>query len=96
MRTPGFWRPLAGFGVWASALIWLYAANGIGCAFGWEAAQRPMLVAVVIAHVLALALLAARIRGTDLLGHVGICCVWAAMAATVLTFTPALALSVCV
>ncbi len=94
MRTPGFWRVSAGFGVWASALIWLYAVNGVGCAQGWEA-QRPALAAVLAAHLAALGWLAGRMRGGDLLGSVGVWCLWAAFAATALIYAPALVLSVC-
>lgn len=110
-RPTGLWRLIAGFGVWASALIWIYAINGVGCAMGWEAAQRPVLAAALAVHVLALlALIAPLRRGHDggpdrdrdrghdlgLIATAGLWCLWAALAATVLTFAPALALSACV
>lgn len=94
MRTAGFWRITAGFAVWASALIWHYAINGVGCAMGWEA-QRPALALALAAHLCVLGWLATRIRADDLLGSVGVWCVRAALVATVLTFAPTLALSVC-
>jgi hypothetical protein len=93
----GLWRLLAGFGVWASALIWIYAVNGVGCALEWNAAQRPALIAALAVHVLALlALIAPLRRGEGLMATAGFYCLCAALAATVLTFAPALALSNCV
>ena len=94
MKTPGFWRLTAGFGVWDSSLIWFYAINGVGCAMGWDA-QRSALTLALVAHLCILGWLAARMHGDDLLGSVGVWCARAAFAAIALTFAPALALSVC-
>jgi len=42
----------AGFGVWCSALVILYALHDIGCAFAWPAGTlRLALVVVLLAHL---------------------------------------------
>ena len=46
------WWLLAGFGVWCSALVSLYALHAIGCAFAWPAAPlRLVLALVLLAHL---------------------------------------------
>lgn len=81
-RSTGLWRLVAGFGVWVSAPIWIYAIKGVGCAMGWEA-QRPALAAALAAHLAVLGWLALRMRGDGLLGSVGVWCVRAALALSV-------------
>ena len=52
----------AGLVVWTSAFVTLYAALSVGCAFGWEdrafgpvSLQRGVLLAIWIAHLVAVA-----------------------------------------
>ena len=46
------WWLLAGFCVWCSALVFLYALHAVGCAFAWPAAPlRLGLALVVLAHL---------------------------------------------
>ena len=46
------WWLLAGFGVWCSALVFLYALHAIGCAFAWPAGPlRVALALVLLAHL---------------------------------------------
>jgi hypothetical protein len=45
------WWLLAGFGVWCSALVFLYALHAIGCAFAWSAGPlRLVLGLILLAH----------------------------------------------
>ena len=97
----------AGFATWGSALVLLYGLHALGCAFAWPAgAIRVALWAVLILHLLVLALLAFRLkrarggRGTAsnegaLLGTVAAWTLFAAFAATLLGLAPPLTLSVC-
>ena len=46
------WWLLAGFGVWCSALVFLYALHAIGCAFAWPTGTLRLVLAVVLlAHL---------------------------------------------
>jgi hypothetical protein len=46
------WWLAAGFGVWCSALVLLYAMHAIGCAFAWPAdALRASLIVALLAHL---------------------------------------------
>jgi hypothetical protein len=50
--------PAAGFAVWGSALVALYAIHGLGCAFAWPAGPvRTVLVLVLMAHLAVIALM---------------------------------------
>jgi hypothetical protein len=97
----------AGFAVWASALVTLYAVHAIGCAFAWPAALlRVGLSAVLLVHIAVLAAIwhqlanrpiGAEDGGTsDFLVTVSLWATAAAIAATVLTLGPALLLTTCV
>ena len=101
------WWLLAGFGVWCSALVFLYAIHAIGCAFAWPAAAlRLALGLVLLVHLIAIAWMwrdrwaAGPDPGfgeTDTFLHTVV--VWtliAALATIVLTLGPALALATCV
>ena len=47
------WWLAAGFGVWCSALVFLYALHAIGCVFAWRAgALRLTLAVVFLAHLI--------------------------------------------
>ena len=100
------WWLGAGFFVWCSAIAVLYALHAIGCVFDWPTTLlRWSLVLVFALHLAATAWLWYRFAkaGPDPRGgptsqflHQAI--VWssiAALAATVLTFTPLLLLSLC-
>jgi hypothetical protein len=101
------WWLLAGFGVWCSALVFLYAVHAIGCAFAWPAgALRLALALVLLAHLIVIGWMwrdhwtggpnpGFGPTGTFL--HTVIA--WALIAAlvtTVLTLGPALALATCI
>jgi hypothetical protein len=48
------WWLAAGFGVWCSALVFLYALHAIGCVFAWPAGSlRASLVVAFVAHLAA-------------------------------------------
>ena len=50
------WWLGAGFALWCSALVMLYALHAIGCTFGWGAAAlRVSLAFVFVAHVVVIA-----------------------------------------
>jgi hypothetical protein len=99
------WWLLAGFGVWCSALVFLYAVHAIGCAFAWPAgALRLALALVLLAHVIVIGWMWrwAASRDPDF-GPTGtflhVVIAWtliAALVTTVLTLGPALALAICV
>jgi hypothetical protein len=101
------WWLVAGFGVWCSALVFLYAVHAIGCAFAWPAGPlRLALALVLLAHLIAIAWMwrdrwAASpdpsVGPTGTFLHTVI--VWtliAALVAIVLTLGPTLVLATCV
>ena len=101
------WWLLAGFGVWCSALVFLYAIHAIGCAFAWPAG--PLRLALVLVLLVAsgrdrLDVARSRAARSDPgVGATGIflhtVIAWTLMAALVtivLTLGPALALATCV
>lgn len=52
---------IAGFVIWSSAFVALYAALSVGCSFGWDStpfgpvsALRALLIALWLAHLAAL------------------------------------------
>ena len=54
--APGrLWWLAAGFAVWCSALVVLYAVHAIGCAFAWSAGSLRLTLAVLfVAHLAAI------------------------------------------
>jgi hypothetical protein len=101
------WWLAVGFTIWCLALVILYALHAIGCAFGWPGGPlRLSLAAVLVLHLVAIGGLwrywaTARLDpGPERIGaflHTVV--VWtliAALAATVITFGPALLLTTCV
>jgi membrane protein YdbS with pleckstrin-like domain len=101
------WWLAAGFGVWCSALVFLYALHAIGCVFAWSAgALRLTLVIVFVAHLLVIGWMwrNATIASPDpIYGKTGsfmhTAIVWTAIAAfiaTVVTFGPPLFLATCI
>lgn len=105
---PGrLWWLLAGFIVWCSALVVLYAVHAIGCAFGWPAGPLRLALAVVFfVHLAAIGWMWRRFGGAGpdpALGRTGAflhtAIVWTAIAAfvtTIFTLGATLLLTVCV
>ena len=101
------WWLLAGFGVWCSALVFLYAMHAIGCAFAWPAGPlRLVLGLVLLVHLGVICWMwrdQAASREEPGTGPTGAflrtLVIWsliAALATIVLTLGPALALVTCV
>lgn len=101
------WWMGAGFVIWCSALVFLYALHAIGCNFVWSSmALRLCLAIVLLAHLLAIAWFwrdFAKNRTDATFGRTGTflhtVVTWtliAALAASVLTFGPALLLKTCI
>lgn len=105
------WWLAVGFTIWCLALVILYALHAIGCAFGWPGGPLRLSLAIVLAlHLIAIGWLwrywatagtrASREPGPERIGaflHTVV--VWtliAALAATVITFGPALLLTTCI
>ena len=101
------WWLAAGFGVWCSALVFLYALHAVGCTFAWPAGTlRMSLVIVLLAHLVvggwiwrnvAKSVPDAAFGQTGSFLHAAV--VWTAIAAffaTVLTFGPPLLLATCI
>ena len=101
------WWLAAGFAVWCSALVALYALHAIGCAFAWSSGSlRLGLAMVLFAHLIVIGWMWRDITraGTDpdfgptdsfLHGAV----IWtliAALVATAITFGPPLLLATCI
>ncbi|WP_414471327.1 hypothetical protein [Microvirga sp. M2] len=71
--SPSLLLLVAGFGIWSSAFASLYAANAIGCSFGWQnvdvgpiSLNRLVLVLLWIGHLTASGLLLAGCLKTGL------------------------------
>ena len=105
--TRRLWWLVAGFGVWCSALVSLYAVHAIGCTFAWPGgALRLALGLVLLAHLIVLGWMwrdqraAARLSDRGPTGvFLQTVVVWtliAALIATLLTLGPTLALTTCV
>ena len=97
----------AGFAVWASALVVLYALQAIGCAFVWLAVPlRLGLGAVILMHLAVLAAMWHRLathfdgaNDNDTLSFLVAASLWATIAAVVavvFTLGPALFLTTCI
>jgi hypothetical protein len=101
------WWLAAGFAVWCSALIALYALHAIGCAFAWSAGSlRLGLAVVLLAHLIVMGWIwrdIARAGPDPVFGPTGTFLHWAvtltviaAFIATALTLGPSLLLTICV
>jgi hypothetical protein len=101
------WWLAAGFGVWCSALVILYALHAIGCIFAWPTASlRLSLILVLLAHLIVIGWIWRGFAAADpdpAFGQPGSflhgVIVWtliAAFAATVIVFGPPLFLTACV
>ena len=100
------WWLAAGFTVWCSALVALYAIHGVGCAFAWSTGVlRLWLVAALIAHLIVLGWMwrsIARVGPDFGFGPTGAFLHWAvtgtlvtALILTAITFGPPLLLGTC-
>ncbi len=100
------WWLAAGFTVWCSALVALYALHAIGCAFAWSASSlRLGLAGVLFVHLIVMGwmwLAVARAGPDPVFGPTGaflhLAVAWTlvtALVATALTFGPPLLLAVC-
>jgi hypothetical protein len=106
MPPRGLWWLGAGFAVWCSALVLLYAVHAIGCAFAWPTGSlRLSLVVGLAAHLLALGWMWRHIARNDtfrawaggaFLQRVVVWTLMAALAATLVTLAPPLLLSTCI
>jgi hypothetical protein len=101
------WWLAAGFAVWCSALVALYALHAIGCAFAWSAGSlRLGLAVVLLAHLFVIGWMwrdIARTGPDPVFGPTGTFLHWAvtgtlvaALVATVLALGPPLLLTVCI
>jgi hypothetical protein len=101
------WWLAAGFAVWCSALVALYALHAIGCAFAWSAGWlRLGLAVVLLAHLILMGWMWRDIAagGPDpVFGPTGTflhrAVSWtliAALVATALTLGPPLLLTICI
>ncbi|SIT35703.1 conserved membrane hypothetical protein [Paraburkholderia ribeironis] len=99
------WWLAAGFTIWCLAVVILYALHAIGCGFGWPTGPlRVSLAIVLLLHLVAIGgLWRYRAAGRDpgperISSFMHSVVVWtliAALAATVITFGPALLLTTC-
>jgi hypothetical protein len=104
---PGYlWWLAAGFLVWCSALVIVYAVHAVGCTFAWSAGSlRLALAFVLFAHLVVIGWIWRRLGGADPIRDFGqtgaffrMAAVWATIAAfatTIFTLGPALLLTVC-
>jgi hypothetical protein len=101
------WWLAAGFGVWCSALVALYALHAIGCAFAWSVVPlRLGLALVLLAHLIVIGWMWRDLAGAGpdpIFGQTGTflhtAVFWTVIAAfvtAVLTLGPSLLLTTCV
>ena len=95
----------AGFTVWASAFVALYAMLSVGCRFGWQdmelvgglSVQRAQLIAILLVHLAAGAALVVLLSdGASFLARAARLAALAALASSVFSFAAVFALSPCV
>lgn len=92
---------VAGFTIWATAFILLYALQALGCAYGWGSAHRPVLIGAFVMCLAPLAALAFWPAPTTTASSPGLfrASRWAnraALGAGVLTYAPVLFATACV
>ena len=97
----------AGFTVWASAFVALYAMLSVGCRFGWDGVellagltlQRAQLGAILLVHLAVGAALALRLHapaGAPFLDRAAYLAAIAALVSSIFSFAAVFALSPCV
>lgn len=100
------WWLAAGFGVWFSALVILYALHDVGCTFGWSVGTlRSALVLVLLVHLIVIGVMWGALARSDpdpasgasgtFVHEVIVWTLIAAFIATVLTLGPPLLLHRC-
>lgn len=97
---------VAGFIVWSSAFVALYAVNAIGCAFGWaEWAQRVTLLGLLLLHAAILVWMLVHLRhklsdvGTGqarLFFQMGLALTLVALVSTIAVFVPSAFATLCI
>ena len=103
----GLWWLAAGFLVWCSAVVVIYAVHAIGCTFAWPAGSlRLALAFVLFAHLAVIGWMWRRLGGADPsrdFGQTGafvhVAALWATIAAfatTIFTLGATTLLTVCV
>ena len=101
------WLLGLGYGAWFSALVFIYALHGLGCAFGWSAGALHLgLGAALLVHLAVIGWLWRNYASDDpdpALGPTGSFMHWVvlwtlitAFVATVLTLGPTLLLATCI
>ena len=105
---PGqLWWLAAGFAVWGSALIVLYAVHALGCAFAWPTCRlRLSLALALLVHLVVIGWMWRRLGRADPgpdFGQTGsflrtavVLATIAAFATTIFTFSATLLLTTCV
>jgi hypothetical protein len=100
------WWLAAGFALWCSALVALYAVHAVGCAFAWPSGPlRLRLALVLLMHLVVIGWIWGSLQRADPgpdFGRVGVflhrVVVWTMVAAfvtTILTLGPPLLLTIC-
>jgi hypothetical protein len=96
----GLAQLIAGFVIWSLAFIVLYALQALGCAYGWGAWHRPLLIFVYVLSLLPLAWLATRPLPTgEPAAFMSVTALWAnraALIAGMLVFMPVAFASLCI
>lgn len=98
-----------GFIIWSIAFVTLYAVNAIGCAFGWDiGVQRAVLIALTLGFLALSTLASFRIwrfwtgrarhqpAPASSLAQIGTYTALSALIASLGTFVPGLAVSLCI
>jgi len=96
----------AGFAVWGSALVALYAIQGLGCAFAWRTGPvRVLLAVILVAHLAVIAWMWRHLASApqspeatttgDFVRTVAIWSLIAAFVTMILTLAPPLVLTAC-
>ena len=87
----------AGFLIWSSALIVLYGLHAYGCEMLWQPLSlRFVMAGVIVVHLVAFAIcFFKRPRATNAYVEITNLTLWGGLAASFLTFIPALFLSSC-
>jgi len=96
----------AGFTVWASAFVALYAMLSVGCAFGWHqmelvagvSVQRAQLIAILFVHLVAGAALVVMLRNVEgpFLVRASYLAAIAAFGSSIFSFAAVFGLSACI
>ena len=92
-------RLIAGFVIWSAGFVALYAAQALGCAYGWGGWHRPVLIGLYLIALAPLVWLSLPARtGADKspLHRAALWANRAALAAAMLIFLPVTFASLCI